>query len=415
MVKNTKVELSKCLDKDKLELIKDLKQLQKECCLAANRAINEYYLWEIEKINYFKQNGKYPDEKEMFGQSYQNYIYHKIQEQLPTFNSSNVSTLNQWVKKNWGHKKKEVIKYKCSLPTFKSDIPIPIYNNNYSIEKYDENRYVITISIYNKLCENRRFKFITSKVDNYLKAILDRLISGEYKQSASQIIINKNKIFLNIGYSFESKNENILQEKALGIDLGLKNVAVLQIYDYNKKQFEQLNQNECIIEGGELVAFKNKVEKLRKQLAKQTKWIGDGSIGHGRSCKMRKVYEIGNKIKNFRDTYNHKISRYIVDFAIKHQCKYIKMEELTRHGFSDTLLGKWTYYDLQNKIIYKAQEAGIDVLFINPKFTSQKCSVCGHIDAENRKTRDNFKCLNCGFEENADINAARNIAISDDI
>ena len=48
---------------------------------------------------------------------------------------------------------------------------------------------------------------------------------------------------------------------------------------------------------------------------------------------------------------------------------------------------------------------------INPKFTSQRCSKCGYISKENRKTQAGFKCKNCGFEENADLNAARNIAI----
>ncbi|EJF06793.1 transposase [Thiovulum sp. ES] len=46
---------------------------------------------------------------------------------------------------------------------------------------------------------------------------------------------------------------------------------------------------------------------------------------------------------------------------------------------------------------------------VNPKFTSQKCSKCGYIDKENRKTQSEFKCLKCGHSENADLNASKNI------
>jgi transposase len=47
---------------------------------------------------------------------------------------------------------------------------------------------------------------------------------------------------------------------------------------------------------------------------------------------------------------------------------------------------------------------------INPSFTSQRCSVCGHVAAENRKSQAVFACTACTFTGNADVNAARNIA-----
>ncbi|MBA7587613.1 hypothetical protein ES708_29644 [subsurface metagenome] len=46
---------------------------------------------------------------------------------------------------------------------------------------------------------------------------------------------------------------------------------------------------------------------------------------------------------------------------------------------------------------------------VDAKYTSQKCSCCGNTEKGNRKSREIFKCLNCGHEENADINAAKNI------
>jgi transposase len=47
---------------------------------------------------------------------------------------------------------------------------------------------------------------------------------------------------------------------------------------------------------------------------------------------------------------------------------------------------------------------------INPAFTSQRCSACGHVDAKSRESQARFVCTACGFACNADVNAARNIA-----
>jgi putative transposase len=47
---------------------------------------------------------------------------------------------------------------------------------------------------------------------------------------------------------------------------------------------------------------------------------------------------------------------------------------------------------------------------VNPAFTSQRCSACGHIAAESRKSQALFACVACSFACNADVNAARNIA-----
>ncbi len=47
---------------------------------------------------------------------------------------------------------------------------------------------------------------------------------------------------------------------------------------------------------------------------------------------------------------------------------------------------------------------------VKPHFTSQRCSACGHVDAESRESQARFVCTACGFVGNADVNAARNIA-----
>ena len=55
-------------------------------------------------------------------------------------------------------------------------------------------------------------------------------------------------------------------------------------------------------------------------------------------------------------------------------------------------------------------KAGERVEKIKPAYTSQRCSACGHIAADSRKSQALFACVACNFTLNADVNAARNIA-----
>jgi putative transposase len=57
----------------------------------------------------------------------------------------------------------------------------------------------------------------------------------------------------------------------------------------------------------------------------------------------------------------------------------------------------------------KAESAGRTVIAIDPRHTSQRCAQCGHTEAGNRVTQAEFRCLACGHQAHADVNAARNI------
>lgn len=61
------------------------------------------------------------------------------------------------------------------------------------------------------------------------------------------------------------------------------------------------------------------------------------------------------------------------------------------------------------KLEHAARYHGPTVLKINPAFTSQTCNACGHLAPENRESQAVFRCVTCGHQANADVNAARNI------
>jgi len=70
----------------------------------------------------------------------------------------------------------------------------------------------------------------------------------------------------------------------------------------------------------------------------------------------------------------------------------------------------WAYFDLEEKLKYKALENNQKVITVNPKYTSQTCPKCGHIESTNRnKSKHIFCCKNCGYTSNDDRIGAMNL------
>jgi putative transposase len=113
---------------------------------------------------------------------------------------------------------------------------------------------------------------------------------------------------------------------------------------------------------------------------------------------------------------NHCIAKQLVGAAVSRQ-KALALEDLAgirerASGFNRELrwlLGNWAFADLGAKIRYKAAEAGLPVVEVDPRNTSRSCSRCGDCDKANRKSQSHFHCLQCGLTLNADLNAALNI------
>ena len=70
-----------------------------------------------------------------------------------------------------------------------------------------------------------------------------------------------------------------------------------------------------------------------------------------------------------------------------------------------------SFYKIIEQLLYKVEKPGTVVKFVDPKGTSQMCNKCGHKSKANRKKQAKLKCTSptCGHEDNADVNAAKNI------
>ena len=237
-----------------------------------------------------------------------------------------------------------------------------------------------------------------------LQHTLQKVINGEYKLSQSSLEFDRNNnLILNLTIDIPFKQEdNLIKDRVLGVDLGVKYPAYVCLNDDTYKR-------EHIGEALELIKQREQYQARRRRTQQQLKNVKGGK---GRHKKLKNLDRLSDCERNFAKTYNHMISKRIVEFAKKHKCEYIHLEKLTKDGFDNTILRNWSYYELQQMIEYKADRLGIKVRYVNPAFTSQTCSRCGNIDKENRQTQETFVCTKCGFKLNADHNAAINIARS---
>ena len=314
------------------------------------------------------------------------------------------SAITQRVKKDFKTSLKNgLAKGERTITNYKRDYPLLTRGRDLKFQYKDDD---IIIKWVNKIV----FKVVLgsgkikeNKIE--LQYTLHKIINKEYKvgQSSLQFDRNNNLILnLNLDIPYKPKTE-VVEGRTLGVDLGIKYPAYMCLNDDTYKR-------EHIGSIDDFLRIREQMQDRRRKLQHDLKFIKGGK---GRNKKMQALDRLRDKEKNFATTYNHMISKNVVEFAKKNQCEYINMEKLTKDGFNNKILRNWSYYQLQQYIEYKAEREGIQVRYIDPAYTSQTCARCGHIDKENRQTQEKFICTKCGFELNADHNASINIARSD--
>jgi len=135
----------------------------------------------------------------------------------------------------------------------------------------------------------------------------------------------------------------------------------------------------------------------------------------GSKSSKRKLRRVSGREARFKRYTNHVISKELVSVAIGtkraialEDLKGIRSRTTVRHGQRGRL-GRWAFNQLRAFIEYKARLKGVPVLFVDPRDTSRRCCGCGHTEKANRRTQSCFRCRVCGYELNADLNAAENI------
>lgn len=136
---------------------------------------------------------------------------------------------------------------------------------------------------------------------------------------------------------------------------------------------------------------------------------------HTQSAK-RRLKKLPGTQARFQRWTNHGLAKRLITYA-KDTKAALVLEDLTtirsRMTVRKTQRSKqhnWSFRQLREFLVYKARQAGVRLLFVDPRNTSRTCHRCGYVDKRNRRSQADFSCLRCGHTAHADHNAARNLA-----
>jgi len=182
---------------------------------------------------------------------------------------------------------------------------------------------------------------------------------------------------------------------AVGIDLGVAKLATLSDGTVYK--------NPRALKRGH-----KKIKRRQKELARKQR------RSQNRRKAKRKLARAYARVRHVRQDALHKITTAIAKSHGMVVIEDLKVSNMTRKGGSrkrrlnrvlqDAALGA-----VCRMLEYKGKLYGCEVVAVNPAYTSQRCSACGHTEKANRPSQAKFLCVACGHKANADLNAAINI------
>lgn len=209
--------------------------------------------------------------------------------------------------------------------------------------------------------------------------------------------------------SFNCEIEKDIKEKKYGPEIGIdRGIAIFAKCSDGKeiKGISPLKKN------------LKRLKKLQKKLKKKKKFSSN------RKKIINKIQKIHHHIKNKRKDYIHKKTTQLSKnhgLIVLEKLKINNMSKSAKgtkenpgknvkakSGLNRSILDQG-WHCFQRFLEYKMKLNGGKVFYINPKNTSNKCSVCGYISKENRKSQSKFECIKCGLKLNADFNASKNI------
>jgi len=184
-------------------------------------------------------------------------------------------------------------------------------------------------------------------------------------------------------------------------------------------QFATLSDGKVIQSTHSFAQHELKLRKEQRKLSRKKKFSRNWNK------QVRKVQRCHKRIRDVRNDFLHKATT-----GISKNHAVIVVEELKTANMSKSASGTKEspgvkvkvktelnksildqgWGEFRRQLEYKQLWRGGKVIAVQPQYTSQKCSKCGRITPENRKTQANFAC-SCGHEENADLNAAKNILL----
>ena len=266
-------------------------------------------------------------------------------------------------------------------PTFKKPQYDLVWNRDYSLT---QNCFSV-----NTLSGRVKLPYFAEGMSKYF----DHTI---YRFGTAKLTNKHGKYYLHIPVTYDVEESNISDIcNVVGIDRGIN--FVVATYDSHHKS--------GFVSGKTIKQKRAAYSKLRKEL----------QMRHTPSSR-RRLKAIGQRENRWMQDINHQVSKALATGNPKHTL--FVLEDLTgirnaaeRVKTKDRYVSvSWSFYDLEQKLIYKAKQNQSSVIKVDPRYTSQCCPACGHTEKSNRNKKIHlFTCKNCGYTSNDDRIGAMNL------
>ena len=191
----------------------------------------------------------------------------------------------------------------------------------------------------------------------------------------------------------------------IGVDLGRRDVAAT-------------SEGESF-SGQQVTEVRDRYSRVRASLQKKA---SEGTRSTRRRAK-RILQRLSGRERRFQSWVNHRVSKHIVGKARQSECS-IAIEDLTgirertneqpRSKTERRRSNSWAFFQLRSFLDYKALGAGVEVIKVNPAYTSQICHKCLHIHpvkGRSYRSGKTFSCGHCHWKGDADFNGANIIKL----
>lgn len=234
------------------------------------------------------------------------------------------------------------------------------------------------------------------KCDFDIKGMEQYFDKSVYSFGTAKVVYKHGKFFLHISVKCDlSEVPDTDITNVVGHDRGIR--FIVSSYDSNGKT--------TFYSGNVVKQKRGHYKTLRKQLQQV-----------GTPSSRRRLKAIGQRENRWMSDVNHCITKALVEnnpkgtLHVLEDLSGIRTATEAVKVHNRYVMVSWSYYDLEQKLIYKAQEHGQKVIKVDPRYTSQTCPKCGHIERGNRdKHKHIFCCKNCDYKSNDDRIGAMNL------
>lgn len=281
-------------------------------------------------------------------------------------------------------------KHKTNFPKFKKK------------DKSDVKMYFIKNNKINCLSERHKIKiptlgWVRLKEKGYVPTSKDGFIIR-----SGTISCKAGRYYISVLVDIPEQNRQINYNPGIGIDLGIKELAICS----DRSIYQNINKTNRVKK------IEKKLKREQRKLSRKIISIKKGEATQKNFVKQKlKVQKLYQRLANIRTDYINKT----INSIVKTKPSFIVIEDLNVSGMMKNrhlskAIAQQKFFEFRTKLISKCKENNIELRIVDKWYPSSKlCHNCGHIKKDLKLSDRIYKCSECGYIEDRDINASLNL------